>query len=56
MSVMTALVLAFTLGLGVAATNAEVLKKGLKEFYLIVEKYKRKLIYCSVNLMNLLLL
>ncbi len=44
MSVMTALVLAFTLGLGVAATNAEVLKKGLKEFYLIVEKVIGKII------------
>lgn len=44
MDVMTALVLAFVLGLGVAATNAEILKKGLKEFHLIIVRVIEKII------------
>ncbi len=38
MGVMTALLIAFTLGIGAAVINSEVLKKGMQEFQAIVEK------------------
>lgn len=44
MDVMTALVLAFTLGLGIASIKGDVLKRGLKEFHGIVVKVIEKII------------
>lgn len=38
MGVMTALLIAFTLGIGAAIVNGDVLKRGMKEFQSIVEK------------------
>lgn len=38
MGVMTALLIAFTLGIGAAVVNGEILKKAMKEFQAIIEK------------------